>query len=203
MANRLTSITTGTGDDGTTGIVGGDRLSKDDPRIEAIGCVDELNCSVGLALAEVEALGDDEARTPRQNEQARDARAGLVHQLLAIQHDLFDLGGELAMPPEHLLQLHHHTRLARWQEHMNASLEPLANFILPGGNRTLAALHLARSSARRAERRLVRLSRSDAVNPQSLIYLNRLSDLLFVAARWFALINGTPEHLWQQNVHRD
>jgi len=181
VADRLTSITTGTGDDGTTGIVGGDRLGKDDPRIEAIGCVDELNCVTGQALAEVVLLEDD-------------AAVELGSRLLAIQHDLFDLGGELAMPPEQLLKSDHHDRLTRWQEQMNATLEPLANFILPGGSRALAALHLARSSARRAERRLVSLSRSESINSESLIYLNRLSDFLFVAARWLAKTTGTAEH---------
>lgn len=190
MADRLTSITTGTGDDGTTGIVGGDRLGKDEPRIEAIGCVDELNCAVGAACAEMGEL-----------EHAAAAELGM--RLLAIQHDLFDLGGELAMPPEVILGEAHHLRLTRWQETMNAGLAPLANFILPGGNRLLAALHIARSSARRAERRLVALARQDDINPQSLIYLNRLSDLLFVAARWLAAETGAPEQLWQQNIHRD
>ena len=190
MADRLTSITTGTGDDGTTGIVGGDRLGKDDPRIEAIGCVDELNCVFGSALAEL-ALMDNAPG------------AELGHRLLAIQHDLFDLGGELAMPPEKLLDTGHHQRLSRWQDAMNDTLEPLANFILPGGSRVLAALHLARSGARRAERRLVSLSRTEGVNPESLIYLNRLSDFLFVAARWLAQATNTPEQLWQQNINRD
>jgi len=105
VADRLTSITTGTGDDGTTGIVGGDRLGKDDPRIESIGCVDELNCFVGQALAEVLLL-----------EHAGAAELG--NRLLAIQHDLFDLGGELAMPPEQILKGHHHKRLTRWQEQL-------------------------------------------------------------------------------------
>lgn len=190
MADRLTSITTGTGDDGTTGIVGGDRLGKDEPRIEAIGCVDELNCALGQASAEVAILEHKSC-------------AELANQLLAIQHDLFDLGGELAMPPEQLLKEEHHARLTRWQEQMNAVLEPLANFILPGGNRSLAALHVARSSARRAERRLVALTRTESINPASLVYLNRLSDYLFVAARWMAKTTDTPEQLWQQNIHRD
>lgn len=190
MADRLTSITTGTGDDGTTGIVGGSRLGKDDPRIEAIGCVDELNCSMGSVLAEVSA-GTSAAETQ------------LAQRVLAIQHDLFDLGGELAMPPEKLLRSDHHERLTHWQDAMNDALEPLANFILPGGSRALAALHVARSSARRAERRLVTLSRAEPQNPESLVYLNRLSDFLFVAARWIAKETETPEQLWQQNIHRD
>lgn len=190
MADRLTSITTGTGDDGTTGIVGGDRLGKDDPRIEAMGCVDELNCAVGSACAELTAASD----TPSTD---------LANKLLAIQHDLFDLGGELAMPPELLLSEGHHVRLTRWQDVMNEPLEPLANFILPGGNRALAALHVARSAARRAERRLVALNRSQPTNPASLVYLNRLSDLLFVAGRWLAAETGAAEQLWQQNIHRD
>jgi len=190
VADRLTSITTGTGDDGTTGIVGGDRLGKDDPRIEAIGCVDELNCVVGQALAEVLLL-------------EAEGCLELANRLVVIQHDLFDLGGELAMPPERLLQSDHHQRLTRWQEQMNAVLEPLANFILPGGSRSLAALHLARSSGRRAERRLVALSRSESINAESLTYLNRLSDFLFVAARWLAKTTSTEEQLWQQNISRD
>lgn len=190
MADRLTSITTGTGDDGTTSIVGGDRLGKDDPRIDCIGCVDELNCFVGQALAETTLL-----------EHAGASELG--NRLLAIQHDLFDLGGELAMPPEQILKSDHHNRLTRWQEEMNTALEPLANFILPGGNRSLAAIHIARSTARRAERRLVQLSRGEPINGESLIYLNRLSDFLFVAARWLAKTTSTAEQLWQQNIHRD
>lgn len=193
MANRLTSITTGTGDDGTTGIVGGNRLGKDDPRIEAIGCVDELNCAVGLAVAEL----DD----------GSDAANLLQGRLIAIQHDLFDLGGELAMPPEVILTEAHHQRLTLWQDGMNDKLPPLANFILPGGSKALAGLHLARSSARRAERRLVSLNRSGAggtgLNVASLIYLNRLSDFLFVAARWLCAERGDSERLWQQNIHRE
>jgi len=167
MADRLTSITTGTGDDGTTGIVGGERLGKDDPRIEAIGCIDELNTFIGSAHAELMLLS-----APVGN--------ALAQRLLSIQHDLFDLGGELAMPPEAILADSHHARLSRWQEEMNATLEPLANFILPGGSRALAA-----------------------INAASLVYLNRLSDLLFVAGRYLAAETGTPEHLWQQNLTRN
>lgn len=195
MADRLTSITTGTGDDGTTGIVGGDRLGKDDPRIEAIGCVDELNCAIGLAVAE---LDDDSSHA-----------AQLGGRLIAIQHDLFDLGGELAMPPEALLAASHHQRLSNWQDEMNATLPALANFILPGGSKALATLHIARSSARRAERRLVTLAGASsvtgaaAVNAESLVYLNRLSDFLFVAARWLCAQRGDAERLWQQNIHRE
>jgi len=189
MADRLTSITTGTGDDGTTGIVGGARLGKDDPRIEAIGCVDELNCAVGLAIAE---LNDGSAPASL-----------LAERLIAIQHDLFDLGGELAMPPERLLAASHPKRLSSWQDEMNADLPALANFILPGGSKALASLHVARSSARRAERRLVRLKASEEVNSESLVYLNRLSDFLFVAARWLCAERGDAERLWQQNIHRE
>lgn len=193
MADRLTSITTGTGDDGTTGIVGGDRLGKDDPRIEAIGCVDELNCAVGVAVAD---LNDNS-----------DIANLLKGRLIAVQHDLFDLGGELAMPPEAILAASHHERLTLWQNAMNENLPPLANFILPGGSKALAGLHVARSSARRAERRLVSLQRSlgegETLNQASLIYLNRLSDFLFVAARWLCAERGDPELLWQQNIHRE
>ena len=192
MANRLTSITTGTGDDGTTSIVGDNRLGKDDPRIEAIGCVDELNCAVGLAMAEL----DDNSEVANL----------LQGRLIAIQHDLFDLGGELAMPPEVILADSHHQRLTLWQNDMNEKLPPLANFILPGGSKALAGLHLARSSARRAERRLVALARTEAdenrVNAASVVYLNRLSDFLFVAARWLCAERGDSELLWQQNIHR-
>ena len=189
MADRLTSITTGTGDDGTTGIVGGARLGKDAPRIEAIGCVDELNCAVGLAIAEL-------------NDGSAPAKL-LAGRLIAIQHDLFDLGGELAMPPEVLLAASHHERVSTWQEDMNAKLPALANFILPGGSKALATLHLARSSARRTERRLVTLASAEKVNPESLVYLNRLSDFLFVAARWLCAERGDAERLWQQNIQRE
>ena len=190
MADRLTSITTGTGDDGSTGIVGGERLAKDAPRIEAIGTVDELNTVVGFAGAQLQELDDERC-------------SALGERLLAIQHDLFDLGGELAMPPEALLSADHHERLSRWQAEMAEPLTPLSNFILPGGSSVLAAMHMARAAARRAERRLVSLRESSAVNDLSLVYLNRLSDFLFVAARWLCWVRDEPELLWQQNIHRD
>jgi len=117
--------------------------------------------------------------------------------------NLLNLCAELAMPPEALLSASHHERLSKWQNEMNANLPALANFILPGGSKALAGLHMARSSARRAERRLVTLASSGGVNAESLVYLNRLSDFLFVAARWLCAERGDPERLWQQNIHRD
>jgi len=187
MAKRLTEITTKGGDDGTTGIVGGTRLAKDDIRIETIGEVDELNSMLGVVCAEMGALA--QTATLRR----------LFHHLQAIQHDLFDLGSEIAMPGETIITSQHVGRLENWLADYNAALTPLENFILPGGSRPIAYLQLARSVCRRAERRLVTLLASGPGNPASRIYLNRLSDLLFVAARWLAHARGEREYLWQQN----
>lgn len=164
MANRLTQIATRTGDDGTTGLGDGTRLPKDHLRIQAMGEVDELNSTLGVLLAEP--LPDD------------------VRELLVvIQHELFNLGGELSIPGYELLKVdavsHLDDSLARY----NATLPRLKEFILPAGTRSAALAHVARTVARRAERAVVALSSADRVRAEPRHYLNRLSDLLFVLAR--------------------
>lgn len=192
MTDRLTQITTKTGDDGETSVVGGARVAKDSLRIEAIGTLDELNSVIGVALALLQA---DAASS--------DVQATLAGQLNAIQHDLFDLGGELAMPGTEILGDTHHERLDQWTQASNATLPELANFILPGGSLAVAQLQLARAVSRRAERRCVSLQRAGEMQLAGTIYLNRLSDFLFVAARALCQARGEAEYLWQQNIHRD
>ena len=181
MAKRLTHIYTRTGDDGTTGLAGGERLPKDHLRIEAIGAVDELNSTIGLL-------------------RAQPLEAGIDRLLQTMQHRLFDLGGELAMPGTELLNQAHTTELERVLDELNADLPALEEFILPGGNEAAARCHLARTGARRAERALLRLSREESVNSASNKYLNRLSDLLFVLARVLARKDGGVEITWQKDL---
>ena len=178
MGHRLTKIYTRTGDDGSTGLGDGTRVPKDSARVEAYGTVDELNSMLGLLLCE--ATGDT-------------LRAALTR----IQHTLFDLGGELCIPGRSVLVEAQVTALEDLLDQLNADLAPLKEFILPGGTRAAALCHVARSVCRRAERRVYTLSRSEAVAPASLKYLNRLSDLLFVMARALNHANGTPDVLWQ------
>ncbi len=164
MANRLTQIATRTGDDGSTGLGDGSRVAKDALRIQALGDVDELNSGLGLLLAEP--LPDD------------------VRELLvAIQHELFNLGGELSILGYELLKADAVLRLDEALAHYNAALPRLAEFILPAGTRSAALAHVSRTVARRAERALVALAAVEAVNAAPRQYLNRLSDLLFVLAR--------------------
>ena len=195
MANRLSRIVTRTGDDGTTGLASGDRVGKDRLRIAALGDVDELNSAIGVLLAET--LPAD----------ARDA-------LLGVQHDLFDLGGELSLPGHALISTAHLSRIEDLVTRFNAGLSPLKEFILPGGTRAAALAHLARTVCRRAERTLVALvkesesSKNEAPEkkPQLQVqYLNRLSDLLFVLARSFnhsTNQSGGGDVLWQQGRNR-
>ncbi|MCR5866165.1 MAG: cob(I)yrinic acid a,c-diamide adenosyltransferase [Aquincola tertiaricarbonis] len=166
MANRLTQIATRTGDDGSTGLGDGTRVGKDHLRIHALGDVDELNSQIGVLLAEP--LPDD------------------VRELLVvIQHELFNLGGELSIPGYTLLKEEAVLRLDEALAHYNATLPRLKEFILPAGTRSAALAHVARTVARRAERVVVALAASDAaaVRPEARQYLNRLSDLMFVLAR--------------------
>ncbi len=165
MANRLSVIATRTGDDGTTGLGDGSRLPKDAPRVAALGDVDELNSVVGLLLAET--LPDDVAAD-----------------LLAIQHDLFDMGAELCIPGHVAVTEEQVAHLDARLAHYNAALPPLREFILPGGSRAAAVAHMARTVCRRAERAVVALASADRVNAPVRQYLNRLSDLLFVLARY-------------------
>jgi cob(I)alamin adenosyltransferase len=164
MANRLTQIATRTGDDGTTGLGDGTRVPKDHLRVQAMGDVDELNSTIGVLLAEP--LPDD------------------VRELLvAIQHELFDLGGELSIPGHEVLRAEAVLRLDKALARYNGQLPKLAEFILPAGTRSAAISHVARTVARRAERALVTLAASEPVNVAPRQYLNRLSDLMFVLAR--------------------
>jgi cob(I)alamin adenosyltransferase len=183
MANRLTKIYTRTGDGGTTGLADGSRVPKDAPRVEAMGAVDELNSAIGLLLAEA---------LPPAVQACLDG----------VQHDLFDLGGELAVPGHALLAPAHVERLERLLDGFNAALPPLKDFILPGGSRAAALAHLARAVCRRAERRLAALARVETLPPLLLQYLNRLSDLLFVLARVLNRDAGRPDVLWQQGKNR-
>jgi cob(I)alamin adenosyltransferase len=183
MGYRLTKIYTRTGDGGTTGLADGSRLPKDDPRIEAIGAVDELNSAIGVLLTE-------------------DMPAPVRDCLADTQHDLFDLGGELSRPGHAILSEAHVARLERDLERFNAALAPLEEFILPGGSRAAALAHLARATCRRAERRVVTLAAANAAPPLAVRYLNRLSDLLFVIARTLNRHAGREDVLWQQGKNR-
>jgi cob(I)alamin adenosyltransferase len=180
MGNRLSKIITRTGDEGTTGLGDGSRVLKDSARIEAIGTVDELNSTVGLLRA-----------TP-------DLPLPVSRLLLRVQHDLFDLGGELAVPGYSVLTAAHVTALEDAVEEFNAQLPPLKEFILPGGSEAAARCHVARTLARRAERRCWTLARAENTRGMALIYLNRLSDLLFVLARTLARHEGNNEVLWDR-----
>lgn len=183
MGNRLTRIYTRTGDAGTTGLASGARVAKNTPRIEAIGAVDELNSVLGVLLAEP--LPDA-------------LRGGLD----GVQNDLFDLGGELSVPGHAIMSAAHVERLERELDRLNAGLPPLKDFVLPAGSRAAALAHLARAVCRRAERRVVSLSRKQKTAPALLAYLNRLSDFLFVAARELNRAGGRPEVLWKQGKSR-
>jgi cob(I)alamin adenosyltransferase len=178
MGNRLSKIYTRTGDDGTTGLGSGERVPKDSPRVEAYGAVDELNSAIGAAI--VAGVPEDVARC-----------------LAEIQHRLFDLGGELSVPGRSVIEDADVTTLEEILDRFNAGLPALKDFVLPGGSVAAAACHVARGVCRRAERRAWSLARSESVNPASLRYLNRLSDLLFVLARVIARQNEGSEVLWQ------
>lgn len=179
MGHRLSKIYTRTGDDGSTGLGDGTRVPKDHLRVEAYGTVDELNAQVGLLRAE---LG---AQHPAQAF------------LEGVQHDLFDLGGELCIPGYTLLGADTVTLCEGAIDALNADLPPLKDFILPGGNRAAAVAHVARTVCRRAERCVYTLSQQEPLNGEGLKYLNRLSDYLFVLARVLARENGGQEVLWR------
>ncbi len=192
MGNRLSKIYTRTGDRGETGLAGGRRVPKSHPRIEAIGAVDELNSQLGLLLAELL--------------EARGAHPGLeeiVQALAPVQHRLFDLGGELAMPEYRALDETEVARLESCIDRWNDELGPLKNFILPGGSRLVAQAHVCRSLARSAERRCQALDQEETLEGVGLRYLNRLSDLLFVAARAIARRQGVAEILWEAAAKPD
>lgn len=184
MGHRLSKIATRTGDDGTTGLGDGSRVGKDSARIQALGDVDELNSVLGVLLAET--------LTP-----------DLHSSFLAIQHDLFDFGAELAVPGYVKITTEHVTRLDDLLSHLNSSLSMLKEFILPGGVRSAALAHQARSICRRAERSVVALANAEpeSISQAARQYLNRLSDLLFVTARHLNQLAGTGDVLWQPGRH--
>ena len=180
MGNRLSKIYTRTGDDGSTGLGDGSRTGKDSARVNAYGTVDEANSSIGVVLA-----------TPVPDE---------IRVLLTrVQHQFFDLGGELCIPGHAAITGQDVDALEQQLDHFNEHLPPLKDFILPAGGESAARCHLARTIVRRAERETVTLARHDAVRPEAIRYLNRLSDLLFVLARVLARADGQGEVLWQHD----
>jgi cob(I)alamin adenosyltransferase len=181
MGNRLSRIYTRTGDDGTTGLGDGTRVPKDSLRVEAYGTVDELNSAIGVLLA-----------TPG-------IPPAVEACLTDVQHELFDLGGELCIPGHQAITAAQVTRLERSLDELNDSLPPLKEFILPGGGPAAAACHLARAIARRAERRVWTLAGTEKVSAEVTSYLNRLSDLLFVLARVLARHERGVEVLWRHD----
>lgn len=183
MGHRLSKIYTRTGDNGTTGLGDGSRVDKDSQRVETFGTVDELNSQLGVVLS---------ISLPPE-----------IHTLLTgVQHDLFDLGGEISVPGRQALDETYVTRLEHALDHLNAHLAPLKEFILPGGTSAAAACHLARTVCRRAERRVISLRRQTEINPAVVHYLNRLSDLLFVVARYLNHSAGSGDVLWTPGRHR-
>jgi len=183
MSKRLSKIITKTGDKGSTGLADGSRRAKSDIRIHCLGEVDELNAVVGLCASSI---------THEQIE-------GI---LLHIQHDLFDLGAELCQPSTRLIQLEHVDQISQQAQTLNADLPDLKEFILPGGSIELANLHLARTVCRRVERHVVELNTKETVNPDSLMYLNRLSDLFFILTRYLAQQTGQQETYWKSTYSR-
>lgn len=177
MGNRLSKIYTKTGDDGSTGLGDGTRVSKDSARVTAYGTVDEANSAIGLILA-------------------CDIQDNVREILVSVQHHLFDLGGELCIPGHSAIFDEDITQLENTLDDFNADLPALKDFILPGGSMAASHCHLARTITRRAERETVTLSHHDAVRPEAIRYLNRLSDLLFVLARVLARASGHGEVLW-------
>lgn len=180
MGNRLTKIYTRTGDDGSTGLGDGSRVSKTSPRIAVIGDVDELNSLMGLLLTE------EKVRVFKER-------------LQPIQHLLFDLGGELSIPRAKTLNERSITYLEQLIDEYNSHLPPLKEFVLPDGNRAASVCHIARAVCRRCERHIVLLGETEFVNPLSRTFLNRLSDLLFVLARILARQDGGEEILWDKD----
>lgn len=185
MGNRLSKIATRTGDDGSTGLGDGSRVGKDSLRIQALGDVDELNSQLGVWLCEA-------------------LPATMREELVSIQHDLFDLGGQLCIPGYVVLSDLHLGRLDALLERYNAALPPLKEFILPGGSRAAALAHVCRTVCRRAERSVVMLEKAEAgsVNAPARQYLNRLSDLCFVLARVLNRAAGAQDVLWEKERSR-
>ena len=183
MGHRLSKIYTRTGDAGDTGLGDGSRTAKDSERVEAYGTTDELNAALGVMLASCWPAGMPSASSDW---------------ILEIQHDLFDIGGELCVPGYTVTTEQHVTRLENWLDQLNAGLAPLKEFILRGGSLPAAQAHMACTVSRRAERRMVTLHNQEPINPFSLAYINRLSDFLFVLARALNQADGGREILWQR-----
>jgi cob(I)alamin adenosyltransferase len=179
MGNRLSKIATRTGDDGTTGLGDGSRTRKDALRVQAMGDVDELNSQIGVLLCE-------------------DIPADLKDELITIQHDLFDLGGELCIPGFTMIKEAQVIRLDELLAKYNATLPALSEFILPGGSRAAALTHVCRTVCRRAERSIVALGNEETLNAQPRQYVNRLSDLMFVMARVLNRYAGGSDVLWEK-----
>ena len=184
MGNRLTKIYTKTGDDGTTGLGDGSRIAKDSIRVAAYGTVDEANSAIGLILA---------SEIP---ENVREL-------LISVQHHMFDLGGDLCIPGHAAIFEADISHIEQQLDLLNADLPALKDFILPGGGMAASHCHLARTICRRAEREVVSLSKNEAVRPEAIQYLNRLSDLLFVMARVLARFAGHGEVLWQHDRRKN
>ena len=195
MAVRITRVYTRTGDKGETGLVGGKRIRKDSPRIDAYGTIDELNSIVGLARVFNEEKLDE-----------GEAHRFLDLVLREIQDELFDLGSELATPPDFVREGMYCVgerevkKIERLIDECQKELGPLDSFVLPGGGRIGAYLHQCRTVCRRAEREILRLSRVEAVGEWLLRYVNRLSDLFFVLSRWVGKHGGEKEYLWQRGL---
>ena len=184
MGNRLSKIATRTGDNGTTGLGDGSRTSKDSLRVHAMGDVDELNSHIGLLLCE-------------------ELPAALREELISIQHDLFDLGGELCSPGYTMMTDEHVARLDTLLEKYNADLPPLKDFILPAGSRAASLAHVCRTVCRRAERSIVSVGKSEKINGNPRQYMNRLSDLLFVLSRVLNRFAGGSDVLWENGRKRE
>lgn len=184
MGNRLSKIATRTGDNGTTGLGDGSRVDKDALRVQAMGDVDELNSHIGLLLCE-------------------ELPAALREELVSIQHDLFDMGGELCIPGYTLIHDAQIARLDTLLAKYNADLPPLQEFILPAGSRAAAQSHVCRTVCRRAERTIVSLGKAENINDNPRRYANRLSDLLFVLSRVLNRFAGGSDVLWKKDRVRD
>ncbi|HEY1147262.1 MAG TPA: cob(I)yrinic acid a,c-diamide adenosyltransferase [Pseudoduganella sp.] len=183
MGNRLSKIATRTGDKGTTGLGDGSRVDKDSVRVHAMGDVDELNSQIGLLLCE-------------------DMPDEMREELVMIQHDLFDLGGELCIPGYQMIKDEHVERLDAMLEKYNATLPALTEFILPAGSRAASIAHVCRTVCRRAERAIVTLGKAETIHEHPRQYVNRLSDLMFVLARVLNRFAGGSDVLWRHDRKR-
>ena len=185
MGKRLSKIYTRTGDKGETGLGDGSRISKTAPRVEAMGSVDELNSIVGVVVEELLASNQPDLTS-------------VAEFIRTLQHRIFDLGGELSIPGFEIISAKHVVVIEQQLDVMNEQLEPLENFILPGGSRLIANCHMARSICRRAERNIAALAQTESVNANAMEFINRLSDYLFVLARTCARLTQVNEVLWEK-----